>query len=110
MPAFGYQTEDKKDATGYRCDLAASWTVTDEGLEAARQLRRQAAQDNGFWNTQKRDLGRFAKDEQKAAQRMEKATTIWLRHFEDVGPKSILHMPSELAQELDLVFGAMYLA
>lgn len=84
--------------------------VTSAGLEAARQARREAGADIAHWTALKITCGRFAKDEQKRAQRMEKAATIWLRHFEEPGRKSIRNMPLEMADELDLVFGRMALA
>ena len=85
-------------------------TVTDERMDAARDARREAAGDVGYWAALKAECGRFAKDEQRRAQRMEKAATLWIRHFEDVGQKSIRKMPVDMADELDLVFGRMNLA
>lgn len=83
--------------------------ITNEGLEAARQVRREAGADIAHWVGLKAVCGRFAKDEQKRAQRTEKAATIWLRHFEEPGHKSVRKMPLEMAEELDLVFGRMVL-
>lgn len=111
MPAIHYKNDDDdKQASGYENTCAAYWTVTEEGLEAARAVRREAGADITFWNGMKSEVGRFAKEQQKLAQRTEKAATIWLRHFEEVGKKSIRKMPSELHSELDLVFGRMFLA
>jgi hypothetical protein len=84
--------------------------VTDAGLEAARQVRREAGADIAHWAGLKAVCGRFAKDEQKRAQRTEKAATLWLRHFDEPGHKSIRNMPLEMAAELDSVFGRMALA
>lgn len=114
MPAIIWNDPEKpkgqKATTGYENLGARGWTVTEEGLEAAVELRRQAAHDVQHWAALKPALGRLAKDFQREAQRLEKAATIWLRHFTDLGRKSILFMPAELAPELDLVFGAMSLA
>lgn len=89
---------------------ANHWTVTDKGLEAARIVRRLAAQDNQYWNSMKGVLGKYAKEQIKLAQRLEKACTIWLKHFEDEGKKSIKDFPSELKEELDCVWREMVLA
>lgn len=107
MPAYSYQNDDKKTAHGYRQIWAHYWTCTDEGLNAAREIRRRAGQENQQWLALTPELGKFAKEQMKAAQRLEKAATIWLRHFEQVGRKSIRNMPSELAEELDFVWREM---
>jgi hypothetical protein len=111
MPAIDWRDPDgsRKDPPKRKYEnlTARSWTVTDEGLDAAIAMRREAAADNAFWNALKADCVRFAKEHQKQAQRMERAVTIWLDHFTKPGRKSVLNMPAEMAEELDAVFRAM---
>lgn len=76
-------------------------TITDEFVEALIAFRRKAAGEVAYWAAS-RELGRFAKDEQKRATREEKAATIWLKHFTEVGKKQpIRTFPAEMSDELD---------
>ena len=76
-------------------------TITDEFIDALIAFRRKVAGEVAYWAAN-RDLGRFAKDEQKRATREEKAATIWLRHFTEVGKKQpIRTFPAEMSDELD---------
>lgn len=106
-----HKVEQKKEyrrfAKFYSWDAARYWTVTDEGLSAAYNARRQAASDVNYWNELKPLLGRFAKEEMKAAQRMEKAATIWINHFTAIGKKSLAQTPVGLSEELNAVLGLM---
>lgn len=112
MPAIEWQDTDapgKPIKKGYAQPHAHHWTCTDVGLETARQIRREEAKDELWWKVLLPEVGRFAKDEMKRCQRMQKAATIWLNHFETVGRKRIRDMPSDLAPELDAVWRRMNL-
>lgn len=81
-------------------------TITDEFVDALIEFRRKAAGQVAYWAAN-RDLGRFAKDEQKRATREEKAATIWLKHFTEVGKKQPLRtFPAEMSEELDAALRA----
>ncbi len=80
---------------------ALSMTITDEFIDALVAFRRKAAGEVAYW-VANRSLGRFAKDEQKRATREEKAATIWLKHFTEVGKKQPLRtFPVEMSEGLD---------
>jgi hypothetical protein len=110
MPTIQTRNDDGDDVERYHRPDAMGFTVTDECVAALELMRREAAHDVAFWATHKAALGRFAKDEQKGAQRIERACTIWLRHFNDPGRKAIYKMPLEMAPELDAAFVRMALA
>ena len=110
MPVTTWMNDDKKAVMVYDQKEARAWSVTDAGLDAAIAARKQAGSDVQHWAGLKSDAGRFAKDQMKAAQRVEKAATIWINHFTQTGKKSVRNMPTELASELDAVWRAMVLA
>jgi len=89
------------------CNFGALYlTITEEFVDALIDFRRKAAGEVAYWAAN-RDLGRFAKDEQKRATREEKAATIWLKHFTEVGKKQPLRtFPAEMSDELDAALRA----
>jgi len=85
-------------------------TITDQFVDALIEFRRKAAGEVAYWAAN-RELGRFAKDQQKRATREEKAATIWLKHFTEVGKKQpIRTFPAEMSEELDAALRAGLMA
>jgi hypothetical protein len=78
-------------------------------VAALKAFRSSAAQDVAYW-AQHRALGRFAKEEQRRTQRLEKAATLWLRFYTEIGRRACADFPVEMAAELDAAYGALYLA
>lgn len=94
----------------YRQDAAAHVDATDVGLDALRAFRKEAAGLTALWAPLRKVGDAFAKAEMKRAQRLEKAATTWLQHFERIGVGHVFRFPLELAEELDLAFNALVVA
>ena len=88
-----------------------TFTESDENI--LREYRREAANSTQEWSKLRKEIRDrewqlYIKEQLRASQRMEKACTIWLSYFLDIGYRTTSHFPIELEYELDILFGAIY--